>query len=58
MRTACLIGLLGIGYTDRILLSQDTVNLWLGRPLVWPESVEQMLVNWHPTYLFEESSRS
>jgi phosphotriesterase-related protein len=52
-RTACLIGLLGMGYTDRILLSHDTVNLWLGRPLVFPESVEQLLANWHITHLFD-----
>ncbi len=52
-RTATLIGLLGLGYTDRILLSHDTVNLWLGRPLVMPDSVAQLLANWHPTHLFE-----
>lgn len=52
-RTVCLIGLLGMGYPERILLSHDTVNLWLGRPLVLPESVEQLLANWHVEHLFE-----
>jgi phosphotriesterase-related protein len=51
--TVCLIGLLGMGYPERILLSHDTVNLWLGRPLVLPESVEQLLANWHVEHLFE-----
>lgn len=52
-REACLIGLLGMGYEDRIMLSHDTVNLWLGRPLVMPDEVVTLLENWHPTHLFE-----
>ena len=53
-REACLIGLLGMGYEDRIMLSHDTVNLWLGRPLVMPDEVVKLLENWHPTHLFED----
>lgn len=52
-RETCLIGLLGMGYEDRIMLSHDTVNLWLGRPLVMPDEVVTLLENWHPTHLFE-----
>ena len=52
-REACLIGLLGMGYEDRIMLSHDTVNRWLGRPLVIPDEVVTLLENWHPTHLFE-----
>jgi phosphotriesterase-related protein len=52
-REAVLIGLLGMGYGDRIMLSHDTVNLWLGRPLVMPDEVVKLLENWHPTHLFE-----
>ncbi|QYJ17272.1 Phosphotriesterase homology protein [Rubrobacter xylanophilus DSM 9941] len=52
-RTACLIGLLGMGYTERILLSHDTVNLWLGRPLRMPEQLQRLLANWHIGHLFE-----
>lgn len=52
-REACLIGLLGMGYEDRIMLSHDTVNLWLGRPLVMPDEVVKLLENWHPTHLFD-----
>jgi phosphotriesterase-related protein len=53
MRTACLLGLLGLGYTERIMLSHDTVNVWLGRPPVLPEEAEKLLANWHITHLFE-----
>ncbi len=52
-RTATLIGLLGMGYTDRILLSHDTVNVWLGRQLVFPDAVQELLANWHVGHLFE-----
>lgn len=53
-REACLIGLLGMGYGDRIMLSHDTVNHWLGRPLVWPDEIAKLVENWHPTHLFED----
>jgi len=53
MRTACLLGLLGTGYGDRIMLSHDTVNVWLGRPPVFPEEAEELLANWHITHLFD-----
>jgi phosphotriesterase-related protein len=53
MRTACLIGLLGTGHGDRIMLSHDTVNVWLGRPPVLPEEAEELLSNWHITHLFD-----
>lgn len=52
-REAMLIGLIGIGYVKQILLSQDTVNYWLGRPLVLPDLVQKMLAHWHPTNIFE-----
>jgi phosphotriesterase-related protein len=42
-----------MGYEDRIMLSHDTVNLWLGRPLVMPDEVVKLLENWHPTHLFD-----
>ena len=53
VREAMLMGLIGAGYGKQLLLSQDTVNYWLGRPLVLPEVVQQMLVRWHPTNIFE-----
>ena len=47
-RTACLIGLVGLDYTDRILLSQDYVNYWLGRP-----GMAELAPDIRPTHLFE-----
>ncbi|WP_018133473.1 phosphotriesterase family protein [Effusibacillus pohliae] len=52
-RVTVLLGLLGKGYGDKIMLAHDTVNFWLGRPLVLPEPVQQLMANWHPTHLFE-----
>ncbi len=54
MRQTCLIGLLGMGYGDRIALSHDTVNVWLGRPLVLPDAVVDLLAGWHITHLFDD----
>ncbi len=53
-REAVVIGLIGLGYGNRIMLSHDTVNFWLGRPLVLPEPVQQLLVKWHPTHIFDD----
>ncbi|NGQ97484.1 phosphotriesterase-related protein [Brevibacillus sp. SYP-B805] len=52
-RTTVLIGLLGMGFEDRLMLSHDTVNVWLGRPLAMPATVERLLSNWHVTHLFD-----
>lgn len=54
MRQACLIGLLGMGYGGRILLSHDTVNVWLGRPPVIPDAVAELLSGWHITHIFDD----
>ena len=53
LRTECIVGLLGTGYEGRIMLSHDTVNVWLGRPPVFPEEAEELLANWHITHLFD-----
>ena len=52
-REATLIGLFGMGYGDRIMLSHDTVNAWLGRPLVMSDDVAALVRNWRITHLFE-----
>ena len=49
LRTAALIGLLGIGAHERIVLSHDTVWCWRGRPLPLPESI---VPNWKPSHVF------
>ena len=52
-RNRVLIQLLQEGYTERIMLSHDTVNVWLGRPPVLPDAVADLLGNWHITHLFD-----
>ncbi len=50
LRTAALIGLLGIGFEKQIVLSHDSVWCWRGRPLPLPEA---LLPNWKPTHVFK-----
>ncbi|MCY1315136.1 Phosphotriesterase homology protein [compost metagenome] len=52
-RITMLLGLLGSGYQDQLLISQDMVNLWLGKPPVWPEAMLKNLANWSSTHIFE-----
>ncbi|MEO8602874.1 MAG: phosphotriesterase-related protein [bacterium] len=49
LRTAALIGLLGIGFEKQIVLSHDTVWCWRGRPL--PIPVETLAPNWDPRHV-------
>lgn len=51
LRKAALVGLISIGFDQRIVLSHDSVWCWLGRPL--PRFVGT-LDNWEPTYVFRE----
>ena len=48
-----LTTLLQSNYARQIMLSQDTVMHWLGRPLILPEMVQQIMANWHPTNIFD-----
>jgi len=50
LRTAALIGLLGIGFHNQIVLSHDSVWCWRGRPLPIPAG---SMPNWHPTHVFK-----
>ena len=50
LRTAALIGLLGIGFQNQIVLSHDSVWCWRGRPL--PIAADRM-PNWDPTHVFK-----
>jgi phosphotriesterase-related protein len=52
-RIQTLLALLKDGYEDQILLSHDTVNIWLGRPPVMNEQITQIMENWYPTHIFE-----
>jgi phosphotriesterase-related protein len=36
VRKACIIGLVGTGYTNKIMFSHDSIICWLGRPFATP----------------------
>jgi phosphotriesterase-related protein len=50
LRKAALIGLLGIGFHNQIVLSHDSVWCWRGRPLPIPA---ELLPNWNPAHVFK-----
>ncbi len=52
LRYATLLGLLGLGYADRIVLSHDCNARILGRPLVMPDFVQTLIANWSYTHIF------
>ncbi len=39
------------GYANQIMLSHDTVNAWLGRPIEAPEAVLKSLANWRMDHI-------
>ncbi|GAB6876861.1 phosphotriesterase family protein [Thermaerobacter litoralis] len=53
-RNAVVSGLIALGYADRLMLSHDSVNFWLGRPVKWPDELADLLAAWHPTHLFDD----
>lgn len=52
-RYKVIIPLLEEGNTGRLMLSHDTVNVWLGRPPILPDAVASILGNWHITHVFD-----
>jgi len=53
LRKACIIGLIGIGYANRIMLSHDYCPYWLGRPVELPDLVKGLLANWSYAHVFK-----
>lgn len=52
VRTATLIGLLGLGYANRILLSHDFIGCGFGRGGTVPEERKKLWANWSFTNIF------
>lgn len=52
-RIGTLLGLIGLGYEDQLMLSHDTVNVWLGKSPEWPEELAKLIENWHISNVFE-----
>lgn len=50
-RFGTLAGLLALGYANRITMSHDTVNYWLGRPREYPPELAKSLENYHVAYV-------
>ena len=51
-RYPVIIELIKRGYGDRLMLSHDSINYWLGRPFSVPEQALPLIANWHPSHLF------
>lgn len=51
---ACIIGLIGAGYADRIMLSHDFILHWLGRPLAFPEAALALVADWNWSHVFKD----
>lgn len=54
LRRATLLGLLGLGFADRIVLSQDCNAQIMGRPMVMPDFVQALIANWTYTHIFKD----
>lgn len=52
-RIGTLIGLIGLGYADQIMMAHDTVNYWLGKTPEWPKEMQKLITNWHVGNIFE-----
>ena len=57
LRKASIIGLVGIGYADRIMLSHDYCGdhsvCWLGRPVELPDFATPVIANWSYAHVFK-----
>ena len=51
-RIPCIMLLIGYGYEDRIMLSHDSICVWLGRLPEFPDFILPIFKNWHPSYIF------
>ncbi len=48
----CIIQLVERGYYDRIMISHDSIGVWLGRPFTLPW--ERIRENWRPNYIHDK----
>jgi phosphotriesterase-related protein len=52
-RLACIIGLIGIGYGEKLMIAHDSILKWLGRPLGLPDPLMPFIQNWNPFHMFQ-----
>lgn len=53
LRVASLMGLIGAGHADRVMVSHDSVSTILGRGFVRTPEIEEALKNWKPTHIIK-----
>lgn len=53
LRLATVIGLCGVGYANKIVLSHDSVACFKGRALTLAPDMQHLIANWQPTHLFK-----
>jgi phosphotriesterase-related protein len=51
-RKSCLMELIARGFADRIMISHDYVNYWLGRKGIGA-AMQKTLKRWQPTHIFQ-----
>jgi phosphotriesterase-related protein len=54
LRKDILLGLIGLGFANRIVLSHDCNAKWMGRPTELPDFVKTSLADWNYTHLFKD----
>ncbi|MEB1806796.1 MAG: phosphotriesterase-related protein [Bacillaceae bacterium] len=52
-RIGVLLGLIGAGYAEQLMMSHDKVNVWLGKSPEFPADLGSLVTNWHMTHIFE-----
>jgi phosphotriesterase-related protein len=53
LRIAMLLGLIGAGHADRVMLSHDSVCGFLSRPVEFPPEMAEGLAHWNPTHIIK-----
>lgn len=53
MRKAMIVGLLSLGFADRIVLSQDCKAVTMGRPLEFPKQIQSLIANWSFSHILK-----
>ncbi len=53
-RMAMIVGIVGSGYGNRIILSHDSIIKMLGDPWIYSKKDEEDLKNWNWTHVFED----
>ena len=44
----------GLGFANKIMLSHDTVNVWLGRQTILPENFAKAFDNWRIDHISKD----